>query len=113
MLRKLLASVAVAAMLVGCSSAQVSTGATDVGTVATAVQTACTTVNTTATAIGASPLALIPQVAGVIPYVTAACGTAEAVAAMVSKAVSDPTTVAWITNLNTELQADITAVKSL
>lgn len=113
-MRKLLAFVAVAVALLAtaCSPTQVSTATTDIGAVATAVQSACTTVNSTAAMIQASPLALIPQVAGVVPYVTAACGTGAAVAAMVSKAAADPTTVSWIEALNTQLQSVVSAVQA-
>jgi len=101
------------AMLTACSTAQVQTGTTDVATVASDVQTACTAVNATAAAVQASPLAMVPQVASVLPYVTGSCGTAAAVAAMVSKAVTDPTTVAWINGLNADLVAVEAQVKTL
>ena len=102
-----------AAALVACSPTQITTAETDVGKIATDVQTACTTVTATANAISDSPLALIPEVNGVLPYVSGACGTAGAVAGMVEKAVADPTTVAWINGLNTMLQKDVAAVKNL
>jgi len=113
-MRKLLASTALASLLLAgaCSTSQVSTATADIATVATDVQGACTAVNSTAAAVQASPLALIPQVASVLPYVTASCGTAAAVAAMVGKAAADPTTVSWIENLNTQLQAIVSAVQA-
>lgn len=98
--------------LSACSTSQQTTAESDITNVANSVQAACTTVNATASVIGNSPLSLVPQVAGVLPYVTASCGTAAAISAMVAKAASDPTTVAWIQNLNSDLTTDISAAKS-
>lgn len=112
-MKYILSTILGASLLTACSAQQIQTAATDISTIATSVQTACTAVNTTASGIQASPLALIPEVSGVIPYVTAACGTADAVASMVQKAVDDPNTIAWIENLNADLIADVNAIKSL
>lgn len=47
----------------------------------------------------AAPFATIPQVGAVMDYGTAACIGSEAIASLVTKAVGDPTTVAWTQNL--------------
>lgn len=84
-----------------------------VSTAADKIETACADASRTVTALEATPLGAVPQINGVFPYVTAACGSAGAVAAMTEKAVNDPATVAWVANLNTMLQADIAKVHAL
>ena len=47
----------------------------------------------------AAPFAAVPQVGAVMLYGAAACGSAEAIAGLTTKAVSDPNTVVWTQNL--------------
>lgn len=90
---------------------QVVTVQTDVGKVAAAVESVC------GDALGAaqlaSPFSLIPQVAGVLTFVNASCGSADAIAALTVKAVNDPSTVAWAEGLATMLKSDVAALKTL
>jgi hypothetical protein len=84
---KLFAVLALAGALCACSAAQVSTAQTDVASVTAALNSACADVTS------------VPVLASVQVYVTAACVGGEATAAIVSKALSDPTTVAWVESL--------------
>jgi hypothetical protein len=47
----------------------------------------------------AAPFSTIPQVGAVMDYGAAACVGSEAIAALVTKAVNDPNTVAWTQGL--------------
>jgi hypothetical protein len=105
------AALAVAALAVmGCSQQQVAQVQTTQTDVQAAVQTACTDVN--AAAALAAPFSAIPEVGGALVYATASCATADAVAAMATKAVDDPTTIAWLDNLASEIKAAVPASSS-
>lgn len=95
--------------LTACSSAQVASGVskaqTDTASLQTSLNAACATiaaVEGTANAFGAS---VIPQATVIEGYAAGACLAGQATAAIVSAAVNDPTTVAWVENLATELAA--------
>lgn len=55
----------------------------------------------------AAPFASDPTVTSILGYVEAGCGTATAVAALVTKAVNDPGTIAWTENLAGQLQTAV------
>ena len=101
MTRPLLA-LALAATLGACTAAQLATFQTDEAKVAAAIQTGCSAAN--AAAAVAAPFAVVPQVAGVLTFISAGCGTAEAVAALTSKALADPTTIAWLEKLRADAE---------
>ena len=61
------------------------------------IVSACSVVNNAMTL--AAPFAAIPQVGALLLYGKAACFGTEAVAALVTKALADPNTVAWTQNL--------------
>lgn len=93
---KTISAIVLIAALAGCSAQQLSTAQSD-------VQTACSTLNS-ASALLTPAEVVLPQIAGVLVYANAACGTEEAVAGMIEKAKSDPTTVAWINQLTSFLK---------
>lgn len=70
-----------------------------------AIDASCTAAN--AAAAIAAPFASVPQVAGVLTFVSAGCGTSEAVAALVTKAVNDPGTIAWTQKLVSDVQTAV------
>ena len=105
MFKRLLASVAIAGGLVACTAAQVATANLDLATAQTVVASVCKDV-LAANAV-AAPLAAVPQVGAIMDYGTAACGTEEAVAALVQKAMADPTTIPWAETLATQIKASV------
>lgn len=93
-----------AVTLGGCNPAV----SADQAKISTAIETACTDV-TSAAALAAPFAAGSPSLASVLTFATASCGSADAVAALATKAVNDPTTVAWAENLAAELKAALPA----
>lgn len=61
------------------------------------INVACGVVNNAM--ILAAPFAVVPQVGAVMLYGEASCGTTEAIAALTTKALSDPNTIVWVQNL--------------
>lgn len=55
----------------------------------------------------AAPFAAVPQVGAVMLYGAAACGTAQAVSALTTKAMSDPATQAWTQGLAQQIKASV------
>ena len=116
-MRRFVGAVAALAMfgLAACSSTQTSTDVAKVQgavtTVASQVESACGVA--AAAASVAQPFAAVPAVGDILSFEAAACGTAPVVAGMVAKAVVDPTTVAWIENLATELNTAMADVKKI
>lgn len=124
-MRNLFLTTAIVLALAGCSattsvtpttvsagvSAGVATVQVDQAKIASAVTGACG--DATAAASLAAPFSAIPQVAGVLTFITAGCGTADAVAALTTKAVNDPSTIAWAEGLAAQVQSAVTAVKAL
>ncbi len=119
-MRNLFLTTALIAVLAACSttpitSAIVAAGVTtvqvDQAKIQAAVVGACGDA-TTAAAV-ASPFAFVPQVAGVITFINGGCGTADAVAALVTKAVNDPATIAWAEGLAAQVKAAVASVKFL
>ena len=91
-----------AAVLAACSSAQVQSSAA-------AVQTACTDAQAAAkTAQSQLAGGALNTANSVATYVTAACGTADAVAAV----AANPTTAEWLGTLTGQLQALTAPAKS-
>jgi hypothetical protein len=105
-MRHLLAS-AILFLLAACSAEEVAKVQGGQAAVQAAISGACADVNA-ANAL-AAPFSIIPQVGAIMDYGTAACGGATAVAALVTKAVNDPTTVAWTQNLAAQIKAAIPA----
>jgi hypothetical protein len=105
----------VAGILAACTATQIANAPAKVqGTVsrvAADIEGACMVAKTAAGI--AAPFGAVPAVAGIMVYVEAACATEPAVAALVVKAVNDPSTVAWAQNLATDLSAAVAKVKSL
>lgn len=102
-----LTTLGLATVLSACSAPQVAQVQNGQATVAAAIQTACGDVN--AAAALAAPFSAIPQVGAILDYATASCVGANAVAALVTKAINDPTTIAWTENLATQIKAIIPA----
>lgn len=95
-------------LLASCSAVDV---ANTTNTIQTAITTACNDVNAAVTL--AAPFSGVPQVGAVLDYAIASCGTAEAIDGLVTKALTDPTTVAWAENLAVDLKTAVAAVKNL
>ena len=93
------------------SPAQITTVQTDQAAVQAKIDAVCG--DASAAASLATPFAAIPAVGDILTFESASCGSAEAVSAMVSKALADPTTVEWVEGLATELKTAMAAVKSL
>lgn len=93
--------------LTACSAQQVASVQSTQTKVASAISTACGDVNSAAAL--AAPFSAIPQVGAVLDYATASCATADAVSALVTKAINDPNTIAWTENLATTIKAAIPA----
>lgn len=112
-----LVALGLAGMLTACSTGAGTPQTTVAGVqntqqaIQTAIGTACQDVN--AASALAAPFAGVPQVAGVLTFATASCGTADAIAALVTKAVTDPTTIAWAENLASQLKAAVAAISAL
>jgi hypothetical protein len=83
----------------------------DQSKIAAAVTTACS--DATTAAGFAAPFSAVPEVAGVVTFVNAGCGTADAVSALVSKAVNDPSTIAWAEKLAGQVNTAVSAAKKL
>ena len=77
--------------------------------IATAVHEACGVVNVVAAV--AAPYARYPQVADILVYVPDTCGKAEAVNAMVGKALNDPSTIAWVQRLADQIKEAVALVR--
>lgn len=105
MFKRLLASAALAGFLMSCTAAQVATATLDLATAQTAVASVCKDV--LAANAMAAPLAAVPQVGAIMDYGTAACGTETAVAALVAKAMADPSTITWAETLATQIKAAV------
>lgn len=71
----------------------------------------CGIANTAAAGVSMTPLAAIPQVAGVLTFITGSCVGAQAIAALTTKAVNDPSTIAWLTGLPVTLRAAVAQVR--
>ena len=119
-MRKLFLPLFIFAFLGACSApgpwppvspAQITTVQTDQAAVQAKVDAVCG--DASAAASLATPFAAIPMVGDILTFESASCGSAEAVSAMVSKAMADPTTVEWVEGLATELKTAVAAVKSL
>lgn len=88
--------------MAACTSQQVGQVQGGQAKIEAAIVEACGVAN--AAAALAAPYSAIPAVAGVIIYVQAGCGTAQAVAGLVTKAVNDPSTIAWVMKLSATLR---------
>lgn len=82
----------------------------NVAKAASDVNQVCGVVNTAAGV--ASVFSAYPPVAALEAFATVSCGSAEAVAALVQKAVNDPSTVAWAQDLATKLRAGAVEAKA-
>lgn len=60
----------------------------------------------------AAPFSAVPAVGALISFGSASCGSAEAIAALVGKAVNDPTTIAWAENLAGQITTAVSAAKA-
>ncbi len=90
-------------MLAACTPDQI-TGAQDTqAKIANAIGVGCAAVNNAATL--AAPFSAVPQVGAILLYANASCADAGAVSALVSKAIADPTTIAWVEKLKTDIKA--------
>ena len=107
MVRNVLAISAFLAILTACSAPQVASSVTtvqsDAAKVQTALNSACTDVSAAEAAVGV--LGAVPAVNNVEAYANSACVAGQATAAIVSAALNDPTTVAWVEQLAAQLLA--------
>jgi len=108
--RRLLITVSATVLLASCSATQLATVQNDSTVISSAISAACTDV--TAASNLAAPFVAVPAIAVVLSYATASCSGATAIAALVTKAVNDPTTVAWAENLAVELKALVAQIKA-
>jgi hypothetical protein len=110
-MRKLYFAAASLLALAGCAvtPTDVTTAQTTQAKIASAVTGACADAN--AAAALAAPFAVVPQVAGVLTFITAGCAGAGAVAALTTKAVNDPSTIAWAEGLAGQVNGAVAAVK--
>jgi len=112
-MRRIAFTAAVAGMLAlnGCALTPELVGRVQVeqAKIEAAIREGCAVANMAAAV--AAPFAAAPMVAGVLVYVHAGCGTAEAVAALTTKAVHDPGTIAWVTQLAETLNNAVRAVR--
>lgn len=110
-MRKLCFAAASLFALAGCSitPADVTTAQATQAKIASAVTGACADAN--AAAALAAPFAAVPQVAGVLTFIEAGCATADAVAALTTKAVNDPSTIAWAEGLAGQVNGAVATVK--
>jgi len=93
------------ALLAACSPAQLQTASTDAAKVQTALNQGCATYAQTAAIVNATPVGITPQAQTIEGFASGACVGAQATDILVQKALSDPTTQAWLANLSTELKA--------
>jgi hypothetical protein len=103
MKKSLFGGVAALCLLTGCTADQVASVQANQAKVQAAIQSACADVNSAAAL--AAPFSAIPQIGAILDYATASCATANAMAALTSKAVNDPATVAWAQNLAAQIRA--------
>lgn len=82
----------------------------DVAKAASNVNQVCGVVNTAAGV--ASVFSAYPPVAALEAFAAGSCGSAEAVTALVQKAVNDPATIAWAQDLATKLQTGAVEAKA-
>lgn len=100
---------AIPLVLAACTPQQVATVQTDQAKIEAAIVEGCGVVN--AAAAAAAPFAAVPQVGAILTFATASCATGSAVAGMVTKAVNDPSTVAWVQRLGDQLREAVAAVR--
>ncbi len=110
-MRKLILAAALLTSLGACTAAQVKQAQLDQATAQAKITAVCADVTGAATL--AAPFSAIPQVAALLTYANASCGTATAVSALVTKAMNDPTTVAWAEALAAQIKAAGAAAKGL
>jgi hypothetical protein len=107
--RRIAVSLALAGLIAGCTAQQIATTQADGARIANAVNEACGMANTEAAI--ASPFAAVPQIAGILVFEQAGCDTAQAVSALIGKALKDPSTVAWVLDLSAKLRAGVAQVR--
>ena len=107
LIRFVLAAAALAAILSACSAPQVAQVQTDVAKVTTALNTACADVQAAEGVVGIA--GALPAINNLEAYANSACTVAGATSEIVTKAVNDPTTIAWVQNLATQIKAAIPA----
>ena len=97
----------------GCTQAQIdsvfTTAKADQAKIETAIGAGCAGVN--AAAAVAAPFSAVPQIAALLGFATASCATAPAVAALVTKAVNDPSTELWVQQLAAQINSEVMRVK--
>lgn len=114
MVRNVLAISAFLAFLTACSSAQVASGVTKAQATQAQVQVAlngaCAQVQAAEAIVGIA--GMVPTVNNIEAYANSACIGAVATSAIVTAALNDPTTISWVENLATQLQAAVAAAKA-
>ena len=84
-------------LLFGCTPQDAAKVEATQAKIESAINRACADAN--AAAALAAPFAFDPKVAGVMVYVQGSCAAGNAIAALTTKAVNDPATIAWAQNL--------------
>ena len=105
----LMCALAGALAVFGCTPAQFTRAQALQAKIEAATVEACGVANQVAAI--AAPFSGVPQVAGMLSFVSAGCGTSEAVAALVTKALNDPSTIAWTQHLADQLREAIAKVR--
>lgn len=90
-------------LVLGCNNQQMATVQVDQAKIQSGIVAACGDVQA-AMAI-AAPFAAIPQVGAVMDYGQASCVGAQAIAALTTKALNDPVTVAWTQQLANKIRS--------
>ncbi len=90
-----------------CTPAQIQTAQTDVTAVQAGLAGACADVAQAEAMANTFGVALVPQAATIEGFIGGSCVAGQATAALVSKAVNDPSTVAWTENLATQLKGTL------
>lgn len=92
-----------------CTPQQLATVQTDQAKIEAAIVEGCQAVNAAATV--AAPFSAVPQVGAILAFAQAGCGTAGAVAGLITKAVNDPSTIAWVQRLAEQLREAVATVR--
>lgn len=102
--KRILFLVGVAPFIFGCTQQQVAIATKDVATVQAELNKGCAVYASTVATVNALGVGLVPQAQVIEGFGSGACLGATATADLVSKALSDPNTVAWLNNLSVMLK---------